>query len=165
MEKQPKITIKLNKNDKILEFIGICFIIIYWFTIIFSYKFLPEKIPIHYNGLGEVDRYSNKISIFLLPILGSFIYILLSILIKHPETFNYNVKITIENAENQYRNSINLYRILKIIILIVFFLIDLKTLNSSIKESENLGFWFILIMLIMIITPIIYYNYKSYKLK
>jgi len=165
MDKRPKIELILTKTDKIIELIGYLILIAFWITIIISYKNLPEQIPVHYNGLGEADDYARKASIFLLPIIGTFLFIILTFIVKNPETFNYSVKITEQNAESQYRNSIRMMRIIKIILVVIFFLIDYKTMETSLKKSEGLGHWFLPFILGMVFLPIIYFAYKSYKLK
>ena len=92
MEKRPKIEIKLTQTDKILEAIGYSMLVIYWVMTIVSFSTLPENIPIHYNGLGEVDNYGGKASIFLLPIIGTFLFTILTVLNKNPENFNFTTK-------------------------------------------------------------------------
>ena len=165
MEKRPKIELKLSKTDKVIELIGYLILIAFWITIILSYNNLPEKIPIHYNGLGEVDNYSKKTSIFLLPIIGTFLFIILTLISKNPESFNYNVKITEQNAESQYTNSVKMMRIMKIIVIVIFFLIDYKTIKTSIGKSEGLGIWFLPLILGIVFIPILYFAYKSQKIK
>ena len=64
MDKRPKIEIKLTNTDKAIELIGFLILITFWVIIIVSYNNLPEQIPIHYNGLGEVDNYSKKVQSF-----------------------------------------------------------------------------------------------------
>lgn len=44
---------------------GYLILLAFWITIIAAFKDLPEKIPIHYDRLGEVDNYIAKTSIFL----------------------------------------------------------------------------------------------------
>ena len=165
MEKRPILILKPTKTEKIIEIIGYIILLAYWLVIITTYQNLPEKIPIHYNGLGEVDNYSKKSSIFLLPIIGSFIFIILTMINKNPENFNYSIKITEENAENQYKNSIKMIRLLKIIVIVIFFLIDFKTIKIAIGESEGLGNWFLPLTIGIIFIPIIYFANKSYKMK
>tara|TARA_R110002124_G_scaffold107094_2_gene259410 strand:- start:55 stop:552 length:498 start_codon:yes stop_codon:yes gene_type:complete len=165
MDQRPKIQIKLTNTDKAMELIGFLILIAFWVTMIVSYNNLPEQIPIHYNGLGEVDNYSKKSSIFLLPIIGSFLFIIITLVSKNPENFNYHVEITEQNAESQYKNSVKMMRIMKIIVIILFFLIDFKTIKTSIGKFEGLGIWFLPITLGIVFIPIIYFAYKSYKLK
>ena len=56
-------------------------------------------------------------------------------------------------------------RIMKIIVIIIFFLIDFKTIKTSMGKSEGLGIWFLPMTLGIVFIPIIYFAYKSYKLK
>lgn len=165
MKKRPIINIEPTKTDNLIELIGYLILAAFWVTIILSYNNLPEQIPIHYNGLGEVDNYSNKTSIFLLPIIGTFLFMILTLVSKNPESFNYNVEITEENAESQYRNSIKMMRIMKIIVIVLFFLIDFKTIKTSMGKSEGLGIWFLPFSLTIVFIPIIYFAYKSKKMK
>ncbi len=165
MEKRPILIINPTKTEKIIEIIGYIILLAYWITTISTYQNLPEKIPIHYNGLGEVDNYGKKSSIFLLPIIGSFIFVILTMISKNPQNFNYNIKITEENAEYQYKNSIKLMQFLKIIVIILFFMIDLKTIRIAIGKSIGLGNSFLPLTIGIIFLPIIYFAYKSYKVK
>jgi uncharacterized membrane protein len=165
MEKRPIIYIKPTKTDNLIELIGYLILVAFWIIIILSYNNLPEQIPIHFNGFGEVDNYSKKTSIFLLPIIGTFLFIILTLVSKNPESFNYHVEITEENAESQYRNSIKMMRIMKIIVIVLFFLIDFKTIKTSMVKSEGLGIWFLPFTLLLVFIPLIYFAYKSKKMK
>ena len=51
--------------------------------IAFIWKKLPQKIPMHWNIEGEVDRYGEKIEILLIPImLPMFVYFIFSVIPK-----------------------------------------------------------------------------------
>lgn len=39
---------------------------------------LPERIPGHYNGAGEVDRWGDKSELLILPVFGLLMYALLT---------------------------------------------------------------------------------------
>jgi hypothetical protein len=54
---------------------------------------------------------------------------------------------------------------MKIIVIIIFFLIDFKTIKTSMGKSEGLGIWFLPMILGIVFIPIIYFAFKSYKLK
>lgn len=165
MEKRPKIEIKLTQTDKIIEAIGYLILIVFWIMNIVSFSNLPEKIPIHYNGLGIVDNYGSKSTIFILPVVGTFLFTLLTVLNKYPENFNYLVEITQKNAEKQYVNSIKMIQKLKIILLLLFVFIDFITIQASKGNSEGLGKWFLPFMIGLIFIPILYFIYKSSKLE
>lgn len=165
MTNQPQIEIKLTKYDNVIEMLGYLTLIAFWIMTIVAFDSLPESIPIHYNGKGEVDNYSPKTSIFLLPIIGTFLFAILTLLNKHPESFNYNAKITEDNAEKQYKNTTRMIRFLKFMVLMVFLIIDFQTIQIAKGNSDTLGIWFLPLVLVMIFIPIGYFTYKSYKLK
>jgi uncharacterized membrane protein len=72
---------KFYDNKKLLlELIPLllvlCTFIIAWYV----YPILPNKIPSHWNAAGQVDSYSQKASIFVLPIIFLVVLILLFVL-------------------------------------------------------------------------------------
>lgn len=165
MEKRPKIKIQLTLTDKIIEVTSYFALIAFWLMNIFSFSTLPETIPTHYNGMGEVDDYGPKATIFFLPVLGTVLFAFLTYIIKKPETFNYTVEITEENALAQYTNATKLLRFMKLGLLILFIIIDYKTIATSNGASDGLGKWFLPFTIAMIFLPILFSVYKSYSKK
>lgn len=143
MSKHPKIKIKLSKNDWVVEIISYLLLIAFWIFIVFSFQHLPDEVPTHYNALGEADAFGDKETILILPIIATFLFFLLSILSRSPETFNYAVEITEENAEKQYRNAVRLMRTLKTLIVLIFFFIAYQTIQIALKKAFDLGVWFL----------------------
>lgn len=39
---------------------------------------IPDRIPGHYNGAGEIDRWGSRWELFLLPVAGAILYLLLT---------------------------------------------------------------------------------------
>ena len=52
--------IKHNKLDTIAEVFCMILLIVTTLYTIYMYIQLPEKIPIHYNAAGVIDRYGNN---------------------------------------------------------------------------------------------------------
>jgi len=165
MTKPPQIKIKLNLFDKIIEALGYITLIVFWLMTIVSFCSLPESIPLHYNAIGEADSYSQKTSIFLLPIIGTLLFTILTIINKSPENFNYNIKITEENALKQYIIATKMIRLLKVIVVAVFLMINYQTIQIAKENTSGLGIWFLPLVLSMIFIPVGYYTFKSYQLK
>lgn len=165
MKERPKIEIQLTSMDKIMEVFGYLVLVTFWIMNISSFNQLPAEIPIHFNGLGEVDQTGSKISIFALPVIGTLVFTVLTLINKYPENFNYRVEIDAENAEKQYTNSTKMIRLLKVVVLFVFILIDYFTIQISVGNSTGLGKLFLPCVLALIFIPIGYFSYKSYRLK
>lgn len=165
MEKRPKIKLQLTSLDKIIEVSSYIALLAFWLMAIVSFTTLPENIPTHYNGLGEVDSYGPKVTIFFLPIMGTVMFAFLAFIIKKPETFNYTVEITEENAQEQYTNMTKLIRFLKLVLIILFLIIDFKTIETSKGTTNGLGKWFLPFMMVLILVPILFSIYKSFRKK
>lgn len=165
MEAQSKINISLSPLDKKLESIGKLLIIIIWGLTLFVFFKLPTIIPTHFNASGQPDGHGNKLTILILPIIGTLLYFVLTKLNLHPHTFNYINSITEENAEKQYAFATRMLRVLKIALLIIFSLIILFTYLTSIGVSNGLGVWFLPFTLSIILIPVIFYIIKLSQIK
>jgi uncharacterized membrane protein len=165
MEKLPKIEFKLTKLEKFLEIMGYLTLAALWLSVIINYFDLPDQIPIHFNGVGKADDYRGKNSIFIFPIICTFLFLVVSLRGNNPEDFIYKVKITEENREALYRNQLNFIRVSKIMVSSLFLLISMKTTQLSKSGSEELGIGFLLLCAAIILLPVGYFTYKSYKLK
>ena len=163
MEKRPKIKLPLTLFDTIIEVTSYLALVAFWVMTLFAFTTLPESIPTHYNGLGEVDGYGPKATIFFLPVLGTVLSAFLTYIIKKPETFNYTVEITEENALAQYTNSTKLLRFMKLALLILFIVIDYKTIAISKGASDGLGKWFLPFTIALIFVPVVFSVYKSFR--
>ncbi len=165
MSKRPKIKLKLNHTDKILEIIGWISIFGIWTLTLTNYFELPEIIPTHYNETGKADGFGNRSNILALPIISTILFLGLTTLNKYPHIFNYPSEITEENALNQYTNATRMMRVLKLVIVIIFGLIVLKTIQSVNGNADGLGTWFLLLTMGLIFIPMFYFLINAKKKK
>ncbi len=165
MGERPNIKLTLTTTDKALEIIGWGLTMSIWIWTILSYSELPSTIPIHYNSMGEVDGFSEKVTIITLPLISTILFIGLSILSKFPHVFNYPITITEDNAVRQYTNATRMIRMLKLIIVTVFGIITYETIRIGKGQTNRLGAWFLPLTLGLIYIPLIYFVVKSYKRK
>lgn len=68
----------LTLPQKILE--GVCLAVLAGLILgpILFWGRLPDQIPGHYNGAGEIDRWGDKWELLLLPVFGVLMYLSLS---------------------------------------------------------------------------------------
>ena len=102
--------IGINKGANILKFQrgkfdiilnGLCLIILVS-TILFlilTWSKIPDKVPMHYDFAGNIDRWGSKLEILILPIITWIMYVFMTIIEKFPEAWNTGVKVTEENIE------------------------------------------------------------------
>ncbi|MGE7690859.1 DUF1648 domain-containing protein [Lysinibacillus sp. NPDC097214] len=149
--------LKLPKTtyEKIWDYIGGgLFVLSILYTFVMWGK-LPEEIPAHFNGAGEVDRWGSKIELFILPLIGIFLWIFLAVLERVPHTHNYPARLNESNVEAFYLNSRKILNEVKNLCLILFAAISFQMVRIALGEAESIGWWFLPIVLIGTTIPII----------
>ncbi len=143
-----------------LAFLGL---ILGFLIALFAYDSLPEQIPSHINANGEVDNYSSKQFIWGLPIIALFLYILLTVINKSPHLFNYPVKVTTENAAQQYGIAVRLNRMIKAWCCLFFALFTYQFIQLANSGSEEMGMMSVMVFVVGIIGIVGYYWWMSSK--
>ena len=149
--------------DWLLEALAILGTMILVGFAIYQYPRLPEIIPTHFNASGAVDDFSSRSTFLMLPAIGVFIYILLTLLALIPYQFNYSVKITPANALKQYTFAIRLIRYMKTVLIWSFFYISNATVNAAANRDSGLGVWFLPIFFGFLFVPVIVYLIIAFK--
>jgi len=165
METRPKIKLTLSPLDNKLELTSKIFLFVMWALTIYTFLKLPTTIPIHFNASGQADNYGNRLTLLLLPILATIIYLGLTQLNKYPHIFNYMTKITAGNAKKQYTIATRMLRFLKLAILTIFSLVILFTYLTTIGLTNGLGFWFLPLTFGLLLIPTIISISQSLKKK
>ena len=114
---RPKIKIPFYTTDLILEGLSLLGLVLLFIIPYQYYDQLSELVPAHFGSDGKPDAWGGKKNIWILPGVGLFVYIVLTVINRIPEKLNYFVKITEENAERQYQNALKLNRQLKLLII------------------------------------------------
>ncbi|MFF2178309.1 DUF1648 domain-containing protein [Lysinibacillus sp. NPDC058147] len=152
---RPILKLPKTKYEKIWDFIGGGIFVLSIFYIFVMWGQLPEKIPGHFNGAGEVNRWGSKIEILILPFIGIFLWILLGLLEKAPHMHNYPSRLNETNVEAFYLNSRKGLNETKNLCLILFAAISFQMVRIALGEAESIGWWFLPIVLIVTAIPII----------
>jgi len=143
------------KYEKIWDCIGGGLFVLSILYILVMWGKLPEEIPGHFNGAGEVDRWGSKVELFILPFIGIFLWGLLEALEKAPHMHNYPARLNESNVEAFYLNSRKTLNEVKNFCLILFAVISYQMVRIALGEAESLGWWFLPIVLIGTAIPII----------
>lgn len=145
---RPILDLPKTKREKVWDWIGGGIFLASIFYIFVIWGKLPDEIPGHFNGAGEVDRWGSKIELFILPFVGSFLWILMGLLEKAPHMHNYPARLNESNVEVFYLSSRKLLNEIKNLCLILFALISFQIVRIALGEAQALGWWFLPIILI-----------------
>lgn len=95
----------------------------------------------------------------------TFLCVVIIVLSRVPQYFNYIVTITKENAERQYRNSRKMILRIGFYISILAFYIPWSSVKVGSGSSEGLNLYVIMVVLTSIFGTVGYFMYKMRKLK
>lgn len=150
--------VKKSKYNIAVEIICLALLIGVLIYLLISWNSIPDKIPGHYNAMGEIDRMGNKLELFVIPIISWILYLGITLLQKFPEAWNTGVKVTEENKERVYRVLFDMISTVKLIMVAVFVYL---TINSA--RAISLSVWFLPVFLILMFGSIVLFIIKLFK--
>lgn len=114
-------------------------------------------------ALTPAPKPGSILQFLILPLLGSLVYTALTLLNRYPHRFNYPVKLTAENALQQYSLATRLIRYLKFIVVLTFALFALSQLLAEQNRLHGLAIWLLPVFLLLIYVPLIRSIMKLFK--
>jgi len=162
---RPKIKIQPTKTNWVLDIVGLIGVIFTVVVVITSYNDLPDTISTHYNVSGQPDGYGGKSILFVLPAVAIVTYLIMTIGVRFPYTFNYPFEITEENAERQYKNMTLMIRTLKTFIVMIFGYLTYATIQNGLGKMQGLGTWFAPVALLAVLGTVGYFLYKAFQFR
>lgn len=144
--------VKFTKLQIALEIVGILLILGMILFIFTKWNQIPDQVPGHYNAIGEIDRWGNKIEIIIMPLIAIFIYAMITSFSFFPQTWNIPVKISDSNKEEIYKYSLSLLIFMKVEVVGMFFYITYFTVTT-----QPLPSYFLPITLLVIFATLIYF--------
>lgn len=148
----------MEKRNKIVKLLCIGVQIGTILYLLYIWNGLPDMIPTHYNGAGEIDGYGGRWTIWISPVFMVLMYQFLSLIERHPRWWNTAVTITKENCERVYGTLKNIIVSFKFVITVIFAYMSIWTTTGL-----NLRKWFLPAVLILSLASIIVSNIFSKK--
>ena len=163
MSSRPVLNIKRSRLDIAIEIISIAGVILSIILLISQWSAIPDTIPIHFNLVGKSDRMGSKLTLLLFPAIGLVNYILLTVINRFPNTFNYPWPITEENYARQYQIAQNLLKWLKLEMVWLFTFIEWQTVRVATGKSLLLNAGWLVAIIGIIIGSVGYYFWQAYR--
>lgn len=120
----------------------VVFLLVYW-------KNIPESVPNHFDGAGQIDGYAEKKTLLLLPVFMTVLYLVLSLV--RTMRFRSLGKTVYVPAPSL------LFPMMKLAILAAF---SYMTVCSALGRS--LGAWYLPVFLILILGPMVVYSFTVF---
>lgn len=160
---RPQLTVPRTAFDNGVEALALLGLISSWIYVSVHYAQLPDVIPTHFNGQGQVDGYGDKWTIFLGSGIATVMYIGLSYIGRHPHWFNFPVAVTEANAPRLYQIAVRMLRTLKLVLVGVFFAIEWQTVQVAHNTAFDGGRWILLGVMGAVFVPLFYFLIQLFK--
>ncbi len=131
--------------------------------LIVQWNQLPDEIPAHFGGDGEVDRYGSRAELLLLPVIGLIMWVGMSVLEKYPHTYNY-INLRPDNKEIQYRYGVLFMNIIKNLSTLLFVFLIWQMTDIAMARIDSLNMSIFITLLVLLFGSIGFYIYKVMKL-
>nr|WP_106779752.1 DUF1648 domain-containing protein [Lysinibacillus timonensis] len=162
---RPILNLPKTTLERVLDIIGGGVFLLSIIYAIVNWGSIPDQIPGHFNGAGEVDRWGSKYELIILPIIGMFLFVFMTLFEKAPHMHNYPERLNEDNVEQFYLNSRKMLNIIKNICLITFAVLLVQIIRVAKGEIHTLGNWFLPLLIVAVVIPIVIGLYKSSKIK
>lgn len=146
--------------NKVKEIICLLSIVGGWIFFLAVFWTLPDKIPTHFNFAGEPDGWGGKLDLLIIPAVNTGLYLLLSVIQRHPSIWNTGVRVTEENKHRVYAVSLSLLITVKLIISLGFtYTMVAQTTSSALAP------WYAPVFLGVTVGTVIYYFIRLFRAK
>lgn len=163
--KRPKIKLPKTKSEWVWDIIGYTVFLGSIIFLIYHWNELPDRVPAHYNAVGEVDRWGSKMELLILPAIGVIMGVMMQVLEKFPEVHNYPERLNENNAKAFYLVSRKLLNQIKNICFMIFAFILFESASIALEKSDGFGVWFLPVVLVSTMIPIVIGFIKQSKIE
>ena len=99
------------------------------------WQHMPDRIPTHFNIMGQPDGWGGKSSFLGFPVLSLILFVMLTVFSFFPYIGNYPWEITEENAQRQYHLVRLLLGALKVEIMAIFLYFEWMTIQVGMERA------------------------------
>jgi uncharacterized membrane protein len=158
---RPKLKIPYTQFESYCEIVAAAVLISMVVYIAAIWTKLPAQVPVHFNIMGQPDRWDSRNGIFL--ILGIVFALCagISVLQRFPHVYNYPFGLTPQNVRRQYQLARELLVVIKTVIVCSFAFIQWGIVSVARGRSQTLGLWCVPAMIVAILITIFQYGVRA----
>jgi uncharacterized membrane protein len=148
---RPQLEIEKQPLDNALELTGLIGVLVMIALPIYYWGEIPSIVPTHFSATGQPNDYGSKWTTISLPLIGALLYFGLNWITRFPHKFNYPLKITKDNAAEQYRMATRLVRLVGTLVALSFAYLTYTIIHTSLGTMEGPGSNFVLVFTVSIL--------------
>lgn len=122
------------------------------------WRHIPAQVPMHFNAAGEIDRWGDRSTLLVLPVISWLLYGLMTVVEQFPGVWNTGVKVTAENQERVYTLLAHLLSTLKLLCMIM-----LNWITLWCALAKPLPGWFLPVVLGVVFGDMAYWLVRVFR--
>ena len=134
-----------------------------WALPIWVFPFLPEEIPIHFDGSGMPDQYASRNHIWINPIIATLVMGLILYFQWHPEVLNYGKDIPEDQRETAFRLGTGMMQGLNVFLGLIFVIVNAQIIAETRGWSTSLWISLVWACLVFIFILSLVYVWAVYR--
>lgn len=160
---RPVISLGLSPVLVAVELLAAIAILLAVLLIVQFWAVLPDRIPVHFGARGLADAWGDKVTIWIVPAVAAIIFVILTAVSRYPHTFNYPVRITSENAREQYLLGRGLLVWLKAEICWLSAFVVRQQILVALGNAQRFSIELLLGLVVLIFSTVGVYLFKAYS--
>lgn len=128
--------------------------------LLIGWNSFPDKLPMHHNFAGEIDRWGDKSELLFLVVVAWVLYVLLVAVERFPQIWNTGVQVTPENRERVYRALKYMLGTMKVLVNGVFAFLIVQT-----TFGQALPGWFLPVFLVVFLGDLVFWLVRLYRIR
>lgn len=146
--------IERSRLDWVLEATAIAALLGIFLLLLDRWPQLPGTVPIHFNATGIPNGRASKDTLWILPLLGTVLYLILTLMAKNPYSMNIPIQVDRENPEIRSL-LLSMTITLKAVVLLIFLCVVWFSIDIALGNAEGLGLWFLPATIAAIFLPMV----------
>ena len=118
---------------------------------------LPDRVPTHFDAAGQANAWGSPRALLALPIVALALYVLMTVVSRHPSVFNFPVRVTSANRSRLEGLALEMIAWLKAEVLCLFAWIQSMTIELARSGQGRLSPWFMPVTLGAVFATIVWY--------
>ena len=148
---------KKHPLDILLEITGMIVILGCFVFLALNYQDLPDSLPRHFGADGVPDAYGGKGIIWVLPVIGLVLYIVVGLISHVPGLINLPFRTAPEQSDFYQRRYSRMIRILNVAMVCIFAFLTFQSAQIGFGNQSQLPQYFSLVAFTMLLgIPLIF---------
>lgn len=140
----------MQKTLNAVAVVALCFTWAITLLALYGPQPLPARIPVHFDGAGHVNGWGSPGMLWLMPAIATGVYLLISWVSRHPQSFNFPARVTPSNRARLQSVALEMISWIKAEMVCLFGWLQWATIESARRGASAVSPWSVPMAIVII---------------